>query len=381
MSRADEISDLNQWLLTEGRAADRIADFLSGYAEKLLAAGCQIDRATIGAPLAHPIARSSFSLWVPGKPPVQQEFLYDKSGMERLVNSPMYPIYTEGQNVDWRIAPEAVEGEWGIGEDMRAEGITHYVGLALPFSDGSFKGATFQTKRAGGFTEAELDLLRALVPALAATLEIFVQKAFANTLMETFVGARAGKRVLDGQIHRGDGEMIRAVIWMSDIRGFTALAASRETDAVIDALNRCFETVTDAIAGAGGEVLKFIGDALLGIFPVEEDPSHAVAQAEAALDQVKSAMVAPDWPENLRMGVGLHLGEVFYGNIGGKTRLDFTVIGPAVNMVSRVEGLCSTLSAPILVTGDIAILSNRLYRPRGAHQVKGVDAPVEVFEP
>ncbi|MEX0281835.1 MAG: adenylate/guanylate cyclase domain-containing protein [Arenibacterium sp.] len=381
MAFTDRIEGLNRWLLTDGRAAPSIAEFLAGYIQQLLKTGCQIDRATIGAPLAHPVARSSYSFWLPDKPPSQQEFLWDKWGMDRLANSPMYPIYMEGRDIDWRITPTAEPGEYGIGEDMRAEGFTHYFALALPFSDGSFKAATFQTKRPGGFDKAEMALLRALVPALAATLEIFVHKAFANTLMETFVGERAGKRVLNGQIHRGDGEMIRAVIWMSDIRGFTALAAHRDTADVIDSLNRCFETVTEAVSDSGGEVLKFIGDALLGIFPVVGDPSDAVAQAEVALDRLSAAMDEPDWPKSLHMGVALHLGEVFYGNIGGKTRLDFTVIGPAVNLVSRVENLCSALGAPILVTRDIVELSTRTYHSRGDHAVKGVDERVEVFSP
>jgi adenylate cyclase len=377
----NRLSELNRWLLSEGRRMPDMAHLLEALVARLIEVGLQIERATIGAPLSHPIARSSFSVWSPEEGAEQSEVVWNATGMERLVNSPMYPIHTEGRDVDWRLGRTPVAGEYGIGPDLRQKGFTHYIGLALPFSDGSFKGCTFQTRRTEGFSEAELDLLRSLVPALSSTVEIFVQKAFANTLMETFVGPRAGKRVLDGQIHRGDGEMIRAVVWMSDIRGFTKLAAEREAGKVIDLLNLCFETVTGAISDEGGEVLKFIGDAVLGIFPVDGNAAKAVSQAEAAYDRLKAALACDDWPRDLRVGAALHLGEVFYGNIGGQTRLDFTVIGPAVNLVSRVEGLCSELELPFLVTDDIARLSDRRYAERGRHRLKGVKEPVTVLTP
>lgn len=374
-------AEITRWLLTGARAETGLAAVLDGLVERLMAAGLRIDRATIGAPLMHPIARSSFSIWVPGARAKENELIWDEVGLERLHNSPMHPIYARGEDVDWRLGAVAEPGEYGIGAELRADGFTHYLGLALPFADGSFKGLTIQTKRAGGYSADERALLRDLVPPLAVAVEHHVQRRLAQTLMDTFVGQRAGRRVLEGQIHRGDGDTLRAVIWMSDIRGFTRIASDHPPEQVIGLLNQAFEGVTRAILDRGGEVLKFIGDAVLGIFPVEQDAEGAVARAEAAVDDLRAAMAAPDWPEAVRIGVALHLGEVFYGNIGGRERLDFTVIGAAVNLVARVEGLCAELREPVLVTGDVARLSRRTYRDKGRHRVKGVADPVAVFAP
>lgn len=381
MTTTETSAEITRWLLTGARAAFNLAMVLEGLVERLTSAGFRIDRATIGAPLMHPIARSSFSIWVPGAGAKENELIWDEVGMERLHNSPMHPIYARGEDVDWRLGAVALPGEYGIGAELRADGFTHYLGLALPFADGSYKGLTLQTKREGGFSAQERGLLRDLVPPLAATVEHHVQRRLAQTLMDTFVGQRAGRRVLEGQIHRGDGDTIRAVIWMSDIRGFTSLAEDRPPQQVIGLLNRSFEAVTRAILGNGGEVLKFIGDAVLGIFPVEVDAQAAVTRAEAAERDLRAAMAATDWPEAVRIGVAMHLGEVFYGNIGGPDRLDFTVIGAAVNLVARVEGLCAVLGEPVLVTGDVARLSCRTYRDMGRHPVKGVADPVAVFAP
>ncbi|SDC62168.1 adenylate/guanylate cyclase domain-containing protein [Ruegeria marina] len=381
MTTTDTATKITRWLLTGARAKANLAAVLDGLVARLTAAGLRIDRATIGAPLMHPIARSSFSIWTPLAPARENEVIWDEVGMDRLRNSPMYPIYGRGEDVDWRLGTEGEPGEYGIGAELRADGFTHYLGLALPFADGSFKGLTLQTKRGGGFSESERALLRELVPPLAAVVEHHVQKRLAQTLMDTFVGQRAGRRVLEGQIHRGDGDTIRAVIWMSDIRAFTQLAAERAPQEVIGLLNRSFEAVTNAILDNGGEVLKFIGDAVLGIFPVETDAEGAVARAEAAVAELRASRAAPDWPGEVEIGVALHLGEVFYGNIGGRERLDFTVIGAAVNLVARVEGLCGVLGEPVLVTAEVARLSGHPYTGRGAYDVKGVAVPVEVFAP
>ncbi|TMV04786.1 adenylate/guanylate cyclase domain-containing protein [Ruegeria sediminis] len=381
MATRPDLGDITTWLLTRGRSARDIAAMLDGLCRNLLEAGLRLERATVGAPLMHPIARSCFAIWHPESGATQRELVWDEAGLEKIRNSPMYPIYTEGTGTDWRLDDGAQVTRFDVGPELRAEGFTHYVAFALPFADGSFKAFTIQTRSHDGFSTGELDLVRGLVPAIAAAVEHHVQRGLAAILMNTFVGERAGMRVLEGQIHRGDGDTIRAVIWMSDIRAFTRLAAEKPPGEVIGLLNRCFETVTGAIARNGGEVLKFIGDAVLGIFPVEADDADAVRRAEAALDALRRDMGGADWPSDLTLGVALHLGEVFYGNIGGETRLDFTVIGPSVNLVSRVEGLCRPLDEPVLVTAPVAELSRRRYRSCGRQKIKGVDRPVEVFAP
>ena len=365
--------------MTEGVRQAGPGALLEGLCGQLRAAGLPVDRATIGAPLLHPIAQSSFAIWEHGKPLVESWVRWDADGMARVRNSPIYPLYTEVAEVDWRLA-EAPD-RYAVGAELMAAGFTHYYGLALPFADGSNKAMTVQTKAAGGFDTAALAAVRGLVPAMAVVLEGYVQRALARTLMDTYVGGRAGARVLDGQIARGDGETLQAVIWMSDVRGFTNLAATLAPADLLARLNRYFGAVAAAVDDGGGEVLKFIGDAVLAVFPMGADAAVAVANAEQAVDAVRAAAAADDWPSDLAFGVGLHVGDVFYGNVGGEARLDFTVIGPAVNMVSRVEGLCGALAEPVLVTEGFARLSAREYRACGEHTLKGIEGPVTVLAP
>ena len=367
------------WVLGPGRRRADPGAFLEGLCGQLRAAGLAVDRATIGAPLLHPIAQSSFAIWDAGKPLEKSWVRWDAEGLEKLRNSPIFALYHDADVVDWRVQDEPER--YAVGAELAALGFTHYLGLALPFADGSNKAMTVQTKAVGGFDGDARDLVTALVPAVATVLEGHVQRRLGHTLMETYVGGRAGARVLNGQIARGDGDTLRAVIWMSDLRGFTNLAAALSPEDLLGRLNRYFGAVTRAVDEAGGEVLKFIGDAVLAVFPVGGEGRVAVANAEAAVDAVLAAARADDWPADVAFGVGLHVGEVFYGNVGGETRLDFTVIGPAVNMVSRVEGLCGTLGEAVLVTAAFARLSDRGYRGRGEHMLKGIAGPVAVLAP
>ncbi|MEM7068436.1 MAG: adenylate/guanylate cyclase domain-containing protein, partial [Pseudomonadota bacterium] len=234
-------------------------------------------------------------------------------------------------------------------------------------------------KNSEGFSTENINLINGLTLEISATVEHYTQKNLARTLADTFIGKRAGTRVLDGQVHRGDGEFIEAVIWMSDLRGFTQFAQTREPAVLLDAINTYFEVITHAVSENNGEVLKFIGDAVLAIFPVDGDKSAALRNAEHAIERVLSAKNDSDWPDGLEFGIGLHIGEVFYGNIGGRTRLDFTVIGQAVNLVSRIEGLCRDLSARCLVSEEVALNSERMYVLAAEKTVKGVDYPVKIY--
>lgn len=373
--------DIVDWLLTRARGVSDLGAMLEGLSHLLRDQGFPLDRATVGAPLLHPIAQSSFCLWDPQNGVRRNFLVWDDSGLEKLRNSPMYAIYSEGRDADWRLDCEAAVQRYSVGPELYHAGFTHYLALALPFSDGSHKAFTVQTRTEGGFTDDQVVRLKACVPAIAAAVEHHVQRALAETLMNTFVGERAGKRVLDGQVHRGDGEMIEAVIWMSDLRGFTRFAAERAPQDLLDAINQYFELVTEAITAQGGEVLKFIGDAVLGIFPVAGGGSDPIQAAETAAFAVVDAKQDPDWPRGLDLGIGLHKGEVFYGNVGGRTRLDFTVIGQSVNLVSRVEALCRDFERPVLVTGAVARASHRSYEALGERRLKGFDHPVPIFAP
>lgn len=380
MSEARTI-DINRWVLSEGRGFKGPGEFLEALCGVLREHSVAVDRSTIGAPVLHPVAQSAFAIWDAETGLRVNWVKWDEDGLERLRNSPIHNVYAYGQGADWRLDGPGAADRYEVGPELVAAGFVHYITIPLPFSDGTHKALTAQTKARGGFTTRDVALLNALVPAIATVFEGYVQRAVANTLMNTFVGFRAGARVLDGQIARGDGETIKAVIWMSDLRNFTALATGLAPVTLIDRLNRYFDAVTKAVMASDGEVLKFIGDAVLAVFPVEGDVGRAVANAEMALDGARDACRSADWPGDLSFGTALHLGDVFYGNVGGETRLDFTVIGQSVNLVSRVEGRCSALNEPVLVTRDIVRHSARAYRSCGDHELKGVAGKVTVFAP
>lgn len=269
------------------------------------------------------------------------------------------------------------------------EGGTDYVCMHLPFSDGTRCAIAFATDRAEGFSLAELRLVDAMLPHMARQSELLSLRFLTTTLLDTYLGHQTGDRVLTGQIRRGSGETIRAVIWLSDLRGFTALSDRLPRDALIALLNAYFDCVGDAIDEAGGEILKFIGDAVLAIFPIAGGGDlaaagraalAAAAKARAGLAELRKLPGG----ETIDFGIALHAGDVMYGNIGTAKRLDFTVIGPAVNQTARLESLGAALGEPIVVSAEIArAVGNgaRGVESLGAHQLKGIAAPVEAFRP
>jgi adenylate cyclase len=206
-------------------------------------------------------------------------------------------------------------------------------------------------------------------------------------LLDTYVGQRTGRRVLSGAIRRGMGETIPAVVWFSDLRGFAALAGALSNDALLDLLNAYFEAVGRAVTDAGGEVLKFLGDGMLAIFEIG-DIADARAQCLAALDAAAAARDAiaalnrerGEAPE-IRWGLALDLGEVYYGNVGTPDRLDFTVIGKAVNLASRLEAIAADIGEPVVASQAFADASGVPMRDLGYHKVKGFEAPQAAFAP
>lgn len=373
-----DVQDILSWLMREGPRLASPAALLERYSAKLREAGLQVDRSTLGAPVLHPVARSSFVFWELETGSEQRWFIYSPEQLKLLEASPIQRIYTQGEATSLRLDLPEERDRFPIGEDLWSEGYHQYEALPLEFSDGTFKVLTLATKSPAGFDNGQLDLVRTTLPALTLVFEGHIARNTAKTLMETYVGTRAGLRVLNGEIARGDGSPIDAVIWFSDLRGFTSLAQSRGEAELLQLLNSYFGAVTDAIEAQSGEVLKFIGDAVLAIFPFEGDLHSAVHRAEtAALQLLQSTSLE----SGLSFGIALHPGRVFYGNIGGGTRLDFTVIGASVNLASRIEGLCALLDHPLLASADFVNASSLTWLSQGRHRLKGVAEPVEVFAP
>ena len=375
----DRVAETRDWLIREGPRCATLAELIDGFCRQLRSAELPIERASVGAPLFHPVAQSSYVVWDLKNGTEQRWFIWTPAVLADLHASPIYPVYTKGEDVRVNLTVPADRDRFPIGKDLWQEGFTDYHAITLKFSDGSSKVFTAATRQTDGFSETQLNQLRSLLPLMTLVFEGFLARNTAQTLMETYVGTRAGLRVLEGQISRGDGADIDAVIWFSDMRGFTGLAQQRSAAETLELLNRYLMLVSEAIEANGGEVLKYIGDAVLAIFPHGDKVSAAVAQAEAAAFSALAQHTKNQ--SDFDFGIALHTGSVFYGNIGGGTRLDFTVIGSAVNLASRIEQLCSKLDEPLLVSEEFAQLSGRVWHCKGEYQLKGVEGPQTVFSP
>ncbi len=303
--------------------------------------------------------------------------------------SPIRVVMERGELVRYRIArPEAADAiaAYPLLGTLRDAGGTDYFACPLTSFNGRFQTTTWTTDRPAGFDDADIAEIKRLMPALAAVADARTTQRIAGTLLDIYLGHSIGQRVLDGEIRRGFGERLRAVLMATDLRGFTALSDRLPGEELIELLDEYFEAVTQPVQSGGGEVLKFIGDGVLAIFAVgarteAEATGAALDAAQASLGRLGdlNRRRIADKQAPLRVGIGLHLGEVFYGNVGATDRLDFTAIGPAVNLTSRLEGLTKRLERPILMSDDFARACDRPLASLGFHPVRGFSEPAEIF--
>jgi len=388
-------ADITAWLLKGAARETEMLLLFESFIWRLIAAGIPLDRASLHIGTLHPQLLGFAWNWRRDDATcyeVKVQHLTSETDSFKL--NPLARIFATGEPL--RRNPQAPEAqaEFPIMVELAESGITDYV--ALPFSSGAgYRHAmTLATSHPGGFPHAAGAEVRNVLDLFALHVERHIVQRIAENAVSAYLGDVAGRKVLSGSIQRGAGEAIRAVIWMSDLRGFTALSDRLSGTEMIVLLNAYFETLAGAVLLHGGEVLKFMGDGLLAVFPIGEATS-APAAARAALGAAQRAMrdleglnagALPqldgiDGWRPLRTGIALHEGEVFFGNIGAPERLDFTVIGPAVNEASRVEALQKTLKRDILITTAVARLLDIPLDHLGEHALRGVAAPVAVYSP
>jgi adenylate cyclase len=383
----DQAHPVIRWLMTEARKRVDASEFLEAFAHELRAAGVDVSRITTGVPILHPQIFSFSGLWQLDKGTTERLYRTGPDTQATMSNSPIRIAYEGGGPVRCDLSAPPHDGEFAIVGDLRSQGFTDYIVYSVPFADGSHKALSLATTRRGGFDSGEVALFEAMIPAVAFNLEVQALRRTARTLLDTYVGQQSGGRVLEGQIQRGTGETITAVIWLCDLRGFTNLSETLPRDALIDLLNCYFGPMCDAVAAQGGEILKFIGDAMLAIFPIGIDTAATCGAALVAAERAQAALI----DENRRRqdaglaridyGLALHVGDVLYGNIGSDTRLDFTVIGPAVNLTARIESMCRQLGRPLLLSADFVRAGRISADSLGAFALKGVGAEQEIFVP
>jgi adenylate cyclase len=378
------------WLKAMRLRQTRITLLFDGYLRELQKAGLPVDRSTLHLGQLHPQLRARTVLWeanAGGAMEIPRAHGIEDSDL--FLKSPVKLVFDGSGPIRRRLAQPGCPIDFPITEDLSAAGFTDYTARPLPFSIRQINTLTLATLAPEGFSDLDIAIVDTTLPIFGLLLELRNAYRTAETLMETYVGARSGRRVLAGTIRRGDVERINAVLWTSDLRDFTGLSQQLPMTEVVTLLDAYFEAMARGIEAQGGEILKFIGDAILAIFPIEErqdgDPCRAcqaaMAAARAALAGVER-LRAERRTAGLRdftCGIALHVGDVLYGNIGAADRLDFTVIGPAVNLVNRIEGLNRELGTPLVFSAAFARHWPGQSRSLGSFALKGIPEPQEVF--
>ncbi len=385
------VHDVVDWLMTGTRDRRFVDDIFAELCNRLHAAGVPIARASLHFLINNPQWLGARIVWrrATGRAEMQtvgyeitQTAVYRKSPFTAVRNG----AAMVRQRVDGDATADMLDDmNTSLLAELRAEGLVDYVAWPLEHTLGKRHMITFASDDPQGFGPAQIDALEAVLPALALVSEIRLKNRLARTLLETYVGPHASQKILDGAIRRGDGETVRAVVIVGDLRGFTAMSNRLERDAVIAVLNDYFDAMCQPIERHGGEILKFMGDGLLAIYPLsDEDACGRVLRTVVEIEKAIAALNERNWAsggEPLGYGIGVHLGDVMYGNIGSRSRLDFTVIGPAVNIASRLEGLTKEVGRQALFSQQFAEnLGDRgVLAPAGAHAVKGLAEPVVVY--
>jgi adenylate cyclase len=384
--RGGSLAAVAAWLVDDARRLPSAARFVDQFAWRLLAAGLPLLRVTLHCPTLHPqFLGATYTWWRTSGRTEAVMIAHEVTDMIAYADNPVRRV-SEGGEVLRRHLEGATGLDFPILQELKAAGATDYLALPASSALGARRYmATYVTDRRGGFTAAEISRLRRISQRLAVPADLFAQRAVAESILQAYLGRTTGPRVLAGQIRRGVGEDITAILWSSDLRGFTQLTDRIPGDRVIAMLNALFDAQAIAIESRGGEILKFVGDGLLAIFPVA-DPAEAGAAArralEAAREAVRAAASAPTEGEApLRIVVALHLGAVIYGNIGAAARLDFTVMGPAVNFLSRVEMVAKALDRPIALSEAFARVHGGDLTSLGRHELRGLDGDHELFAP
>jgi adenylate cyclase len=378
---ARDIRAVADWLIDGARSAPLPQDVLAQMCERLVACGVPLWRVAVFVRTLHPQVMGRRFVWRPGAEVEISEAPFEVIETAEYRDSTITRVYRTGKAIRRNLADPDYVVDFPVLADLRAQGVTDYLALPLIFTDGAVHAVTCTTREQGGFTDAQIAGLEAIMTPLARVAEIWAWRRTASTLLDTYVGHDAGERILAGHIRRGDIEEIHAAIWLSDMRGFTALADRQPPRVLIDLLNRYFDCQVPVILDHGAEVLKFMGDGLLAIFTIAGNETEVCKRALAAArqTQAKVAALSSEAMPGLRFGLALHIGDVLYGNIGSVNRLDFTCIGPAVNFAARIEKLAGELGREIVASSEFARHCRGEFAALGEFALPGFSAPQQVF--
>ena len=406
--QADTIREFAEWLQKQGKENPTVIGIFGAFNKFLNDAAFEVFRSNFASRSLHPQFGAVSLIWsdtddLPLPPPgngisnVQKvtvpggfvnhlRFLTVNTDAPGFLSSPMAPVILHGRIVREKISPLLKSYKYPIISDLQALGGTDYIAMPVRFRENIEGFMSFASRKAGGFSDSEIVDLKIMASLFAMALDGRLKDELIGTLLRLYLGDITGAQVLAGRIRRGDMENIESAIWFSDIRGFSALSSIMQPAEIIELLNSYYESVIPVVHEYGGEVLKFLGDGMLVIFNAREGKERqaryqsliAANAAQKALDKLNERRVE-EGKIPLRHGIGLHYGRIQYGNIGSDDRLDFTVIGTAVNTASRVAALCAELAQPVLISGTLAGLMRLQLTSHGLTELKGIPQPVEIF--
>ena len=391
----------HMWAVREGLRSAEAYELFDGYCQRLVIDGVELWRAHLAMETLHPQWSGYGYTWRRELNAIQPEqYVHGSSEDADFLGSPFNDLIVRAQGGEEnpsmrRRIEQDDQRDFPILEEFFAAGATDYLAYLFAFgkngdrSQGTGIVYSFVTDRRGGFSDDDTTLLQATLPGLSLAMKARAGYVIASGLLGTYLGEDAGRRVHAGSIMRGSVDALRAVIWYADIRGFTSVSDSAPGPVVVELLNEVFEILTASLRVHGGQVLKFIGDGMLAVFSFDEQDRAATCrhaldaaiEATRALDEMNKTRAAAEVPV-ASVDLALHLGEVLYGNVGATDRLDFTVIGPAVNEVARIEALCEPLGQSVLVSAEFAAgitEDETRLELLGRHALRGVREPKEIF--
>jgi adenylate cyclase len=400
---AGETASLAAWLHQQALRGANVETILEGLCGQALASGLDLDRAVVAYLVFHPQFDGMTFTWTRETGRAERQAATQPD--IRRLPSPFLHMQTTGiEELRYRLNDGGEVLPFPLLSHLRSLGFTDYLAFFQPFGSSADPAlwpnmppgtvmragvtSSFSTARYGGFTERELEVFRMLVLPFAVAVKAAATFEMAEILLSTYLGAATGRSVLRGHVQRGHGQRVHAVIFYSDMRGSTALAASAPLETYLATLNAYFDCVVDAVDAQGGEVLKFTGDGVLAMFPFEEGTQAgrnacrlALAAAREALDRMGKVNVrrAATGAAKIRCGIAVHAGDVMYGNVGSAQRLDFTATGPAVNEVCRLEAQCKALAVPLAISDVAASLYDGSLQSLGWHELRGVGRAIEAF--
>ncbi len=405
-----DLSALPLWLVEQGMRGLPLAEQIDGFCSEIVKRGFPMKRAQMGMFTLHPRYGAHSFVWQSNAPIEHKPRARSALDSDTYLKSPVHHMRSQGLTLMRCRLDEPAPQEFLIFPELRAEGLVDYAAFIVPHSaddaaafareaagdgelatqrrtqDGTFFSCA--TDRKEGFDERHIAQIAETLPYIALGAKSRLTYDVANIVLSTYLGSDASERVLTGNIVRGSTETIRAVIWFADLRGFTALTDSLPGALLVETLNDYLEAMAAPVHKYGGQILKFMGDGLLATFTLDgRNDAEICLKALRAAEELRNGLPtfnaerrASDKPV-MQFGLALHLGEVFYGNIGASERLDFTVIGPAVNEASRIQALCKQLENPVLVSSSFHAATGRTQHLDflGTHTLRGVQAPQEVY--